>query len=76
MGWFIGANSDAHITLINFKNEFLFELYINQIRIFSILLFQKKLFFKTLDSFGNTTFYLAPDRDSKLYIDKIIIDLL
>ena len=44
MGWFIGANSDAHITLINFKNEFLFELYINQIRIFSILLFQKKLF--------------------------------
>lgn len=75
IGWFGSANSDAHITLINFENEFIFELYINQIRIFCNTIISKKVIFKTLDSFGNTTFYLAPDRDSQLYLDKIIIDL-
>ncbi|MEC4005776.1 2'-5' RNA ligase family protein [Flavobacterium sp. SUN052] len=75
IGWFGSVNSDAHITLINFENEFLFHLYINQIRQFCRTIIPKKVVFKTFESFGTSTFYIAPDKTSQFYLDKIIVDL-
>ena len=75
IGWFGSANSDAHITLINFENEFIFQLYIDQIRQFCNTIIPKKVVFNTLDSFGTNTFYFSPDKASQLYLNKIIVDL-
>jgi 2'-5' RNA ligase len=75
IGWFGSANSNAHITIINLENEFIFDLYINQIIDFCKTVIPQKVKFNSLDSFGNSTFFISPDEESLIYLNTIIIDL-
>lgn len=75
IGWFRSANSEAHITIINLESELTLELYINQIKEFCKTISSQKVKFDNLNSFGNHTFYISPEYESKLYLNKIIIDL-
>jgi hypothetical protein len=75
IGWFGSANSDAHVTIINIENELTFGLYLNQIKDFCKTITPQKVKFNSFNSFGNHTFYISPDEESQLYLNKIIIDL-
>lgn len=75
IGWFGSFNSEAHITIINLESELAFKLYINQIKDFCKTINSQKLKFYHFNSFDNHTFYISPDDESQLYLNKIIIDL-
>lgn len=49
IGWYASANSTAHITIINLENEFLLELYINQIEDYCKTIIPKKVKFNSLN---------------------------
>lgn len=76
IGWFGSANSRAHITIIQFDNEMLLTLYIKQIREFCKTIVPQSITLNTWGHFVNPyTFFIAPDKSSQQYLDKLIIDL-
>jgi hypothetical protein len=75
IGWFGSANAAAHITVINFDDEFSLHLYLNQIREFCKTAPIQNVVLNHWDSFGDRTFFIAPDPPSQQYLDQLIIDL-
>jgi hypothetical protein len=75
IGWFGSANAAAHITVINFNDEFELNLHLDQIREFCKTTAPQDVILNHWDSFGDRTFFLAPDSASKQYLDQLIIDL-
>nr|WP_294777231.1 2'-5' RNA ligase family protein [uncultured Flavobacterium sp.] len=75
IGWFGSANAAAHITVINFDDDFSFHLSIEQIRAFCKTVNQQKVRFNSWDSFGDRTFFIAPNQSSKYYLDQLILNL-
>lgn len=75
IGWFGSFNSEAHITIINLESELALGLYLNQIKDFCKTITPHKVMFNSFNSFGNHTFYISPDDESQLYLNKIIITL-
>lgn len=62
-------------TIFNLESELTLELYINQIKEFCKTITPQKVKFNSFTSFGNHTFYISPDEESQLYLNKIIINL-
>ncbi|MGL2966915.1 2'-5' RNA ligase family protein [Flavobacterium sp. XGLA_31] len=75
IGWFGSANAAAHITVINFDNETMLSLYMDQIREFGTTITPQRVTFDHWDTFGDHTFFVAPNEPSQRYLDKIIVDL-
>ncbi len=75
IGWFGSANAAAHITVINFENELSLQLHLNQIREFCKTAIPQKVTLNAWNSFGERTFFIAPDQTSQEYLDNLIIDL-
>ncbi|MFN3754134.1 2'-5' RNA ligase family protein [Flavobacterium sp.] len=76
IGWFGSVNSKAHITVIQFDNEMLLTLYIDQVREFCKTIVPQNVTLNTWNHFVNPhTFFIGPDKPSQLYLDKLIIDL-
>lgn len=75
IGWFGSANAVAHITVINFENEFTLALYIEQIREYCRTITSQKVIFNSWGTFGEKTFFIAPDEQSKLYLNTLISQL-
>ena len=75
IGWFGSFNSEPHITIINLESELAYKLYINQIKDFCKTIIPQKVNFNSFNYFGNHTFFISPDEESQLYLNKIIIDL-
>ena len=73
--WFGSANAAAHITVINFENELSLQLYIDRIREFCKTAIPQKMTLNAWDSFGESTFFVTPDKNSQQYLDNLIIDL-
>lgn len=75
IGWFGSANAAAHITVINFDDEFSLNLHLERIREFCKTASVKNIIVDNWDSFGERTFFIAPDETSQQYLDQLIIDL-
>lgn len=76
IGWFGSVDSAAHITLIELKNDLELSLYIDTIREFCKTLVPKEVTFNSWDKFEHAgALYIAPDSDSKFYLDTLIINL-
>lgn len=75
IGWYNSVNSAGHITLLNFDNEMMLMLYIEQIREFCKSLIPQKVILNSFDSFGVQTFFIAPNQTSLNYLNQLIIDL-
>ena len=75
IGWFGSANALAHITLLNFETEEQLTLFIDQIREFCKTVTPKNVVFNSWSSFGDTTFFIAPDAASLSYLNNLIINL-
>ena len=75
IGWFGSANAAAHITVINFNDEFSLNLHLEQIRDFCKTLIPQNVTLNAWDSFGERTFFIAPDENSQHYLDNLIINL-
>jgi hypothetical protein len=75
IGWFGSANAAAHITVINFDDEFSLTLYLNQIREFCKTIKPQNVILNNWGSFGERTFFIAPNETSQHYLDQLIIDL-
>ncbi|REG88379.1 2'-5' RNA ligase family protein [Flavobacterium aquicola] len=75
IGWFGSANAGAHITVINFDNKFSLLLHLDSIREFCKTINPQKVTFNTFDSFGERTFFIAPDHASQQYLDTLNISL-
>ena len=75
IGWFGSANATAHITVINFENELSLQLHLDRIKEFCKTVVSQKVTLNAWDSFGERTFFIAPDQASQHYLDKLIIDL-
>ena len=75
IGWFGSFNAAAHITVINFDNEFSLNLYIEQIREFCKTVKPENVILNNWSSFGERTFFVAPDLTSQNYLDELIIEL-
>lgn len=75
IGWFGSFNSEAHITIMNLESELALGLYLNQIKDFCKTIIPQKVNFNSFNYFGNHTFFISPDEESQLYLNKIIIDL-
>lgn len=75
IGWFGSANAAAHITVINFENEFTLALYIEKIREYCKTFSSQKVIFNSWGTFGEKTFFIAPDEQSKLYLNTLISQL-
>lgn len=75
IGWFGSANAAAHITVINFENELTLALYIEQIREYCKTVTPQNVIFNSWGTFGEKTFYIAPDEQSKLYLNTITSQL-
>lgn len=73
--WFGSANAAAHITVINFDDEFALNLHLDQIRDFCKTVVSQNVILNSWDSFGERTFFIAPDKTSQQYLDNLIIDL-
>jgi hypothetical protein len=73
--WFGSANATAHITVINFENELSLQLHLDRIREFCRTAIPQKVTLNAWDSFGERTFFIAPDQTSQQYLDNLIIDL-
>lgn len=75
IGWFGSANATAHITVINFDDEFSLNLHLEQIREFCKTAKAQNITLNNWSSFGERTFFIAPDDNSQQHLDKLIIDL-
>lgn len=75
IGWFGSANAAAHITVINFDDEFSLNLHLEQIRKFCKTASAQNVILNDWDSFGERTFFITPDEKSQQYLDQLIIDL-
>ena len=75
VGWFGSANATAHITVINFENELSLQLHLARIREFCKSVVPQKVTLNSWDSFGESTFFISPDKASQQYLDNLIIDL-
>lgn len=75
IGWYGSANSAAHITIINFDDEFSLQLHLDNIREFCKTVIPQNVTLNRFDSFGERTFFIAPDPGSQQYLDNIIADL-
>ena len=75
IGWFGSANAAAHITVINFDDEFSLNLHLEQIREFCKIVISQNIILNSWDSFGDRTFFIAPNENSQEYLDNLIIDL-
>lgn len=75
IGWFGSANATAHITIINFDDEFSLNLHLEQIREFCKTATPQNITLNTWDSFGERTFFIAPNQTSQQYLDNLIINL-
>ena len=75
IGWFGSANAMAHITVINFENELSLQLHLDQIKEFCKATIPQKVTLNDWGSFGESTFFIAPDQTSQQYLDNLIIDL-
>ncbi|WP_281297208.1 2'-5' RNA ligase family protein [Flavobacterium limnophilum] len=75
VGWFGSANAAAHITVINFENELSLQLYLDKIREFCKSVVPQKVTLNAWDSFGESTFFITPDKTSQQYLDSLIVDL-
>jgi hypothetical protein len=75
IGWFGSANSEAHITIINFENELSLQLHLDRIREFCKSVVPQKVTLNAWDSFGESTFFITPDKTSQQYLDRLIVDL-
>lgn len=75
IGWFGSANAAAHITVINFEDEFSLNLHLEQIREFCRKAIPQNIILNNLDSFGDRTFFIAPNKNSQQYLDQLILDL-
>lgn len=65
IGWFGSANAAAHITVVNFENDIALALHIDQIRKYCKNSTPQIVTFNSWDSFGEKTFFIAPDEQSK-----------
>jgi hypothetical protein len=65
----------AHITVINFENELLLQLYIDRVREFCKTAIQQKVTLNSWGSFEEHTFFIAPDQPSQHYLNSLILDL-
>lgn len=72
IGWFGSANAAAHITVINFDTEFELQMHIEQIRGFCKNTKPQNVILDHFDSFGERTFFIAPNENSKQYLDSLI----
>lgn len=72
---FGSVNAAAHITVINFENELSLQLHLERIREFCKTAISQKVTLNTWNSFGEKTFFIAPDVTSQQYLDNLIIDL-
>lgn len=76
IGWFGSANAAAHITVIQFSSEMEFELYIDKIREYCRNIIPQNVRFNSLGCFDRAgAFFIAPDEASKIYLDKIIVNI-
>lgn len=75
IGWFGSANAAAHITVINFDNEFSLKLHLEQIREFCKTVTSQNIILNSWNSFGERTFFIAPNETSQQYLNQLIIDL-
>ncbi len=75
IGWFGSVNAKAHITIIQFDNEMMLSLYIDQIREFCKLTLAKSVRFNSWGSFEPHTFFIAPEEATKNYLDTLIKNL-
>jgi hypothetical protein len=73
--WFGSVNAAAHITVINFENELSLQLHLDRIREFCRTAIPQKVTLNAWGSFGESTFFIAPDQTSQQYLDNLIIDL-
>lgn len=73
--WFGSVNAAAHITVINFENELSLQLHLDRIREFCKTTIPQKVTLNSWNSFGERTFFIAPDETSQEYLDNLIIDL-
>jgi hypothetical protein len=72
---FGSINAAAHITVINFENELSLQLHLDRIREFCKTAIPQKVALNAWGSFGESTFFIAPDQTSQQYLDNLIIDL-
>lgn len=75
IGWFGSANAAAHITVVNFENDIALALHIDQIREYCKNSTPQIITFNSWDSFGEKTFFIAPDEQSKTYLNTLISNL-
>ena len=75
IGWFGSANATAHITVIQFDTEFMLNLHLEQIREFCKTVSSQNVTLNSWDSFGEKTLFIAPNKTSREYLDKLILDL-
>jgi hypothetical protein len=75
IGWFGSVNAGAHITIINFDDEFSLNLHLEKIREFCRTAIPKNVVLNKWNSFGDRTFFIAPEENSKLYLDTLIKEL-
>jgi hypothetical protein len=75
INWFGSFNAAAHITVIQFDDEFSLTLHIDQIRDFCKTAIAKNVTLNNWNSFGDRTFFISPNEESQLYLDQLIIDL-
>lgn len=75
IGWFGSANAAAHITVINFEDEPSLQVHLDKIREFSKTVVPQKVTLNAWGSFGESTFFIAPDQTSQQYLNNLIIEL-
>ena len=75
IGWFGSANAAAHITIINFDDDMMLNLHIEQIWEFCQTMAVQTVILNRWDSFGDQTFFIAPDENSQLYLNTFITNL-
>lgn len=73
IGWFGSANAAAHITVINFDSEAMLSLHIDRIREFCETITPQNVVFNHWDSFGDSTFFIAPDSTSQQFLDNFMM---
>ncbi|MBN8642787.1 MAG: hypothetical protein J0L86_13330 [Flavobacteriales bacterium] len=75
IGWFGSANAAAHITVINFENELMLALYLEQIREYCKKVAPQKVIFNSWNSFDEKTFFVSPEKNSEIYLNTLISNL-